>query len=190
MTSRQPPELPDLTAIKPTSEDPGSQPMVPVPHLPVPPEDPAGIDSMHGPAPRRQQKPATPSPPPQPPAPTLPLRTVRALGIPDLLAANTCRIFTGRHDGLLPGSGIQKPSSDVASLKFHQTMHRPVHRTAADHSFFRRSVALEPVVTEVVDQPGLPAFALMRMARSLEHGHHVTPAGIQRNAALSVLPLC
>src|ERR1022692_4401876 len=59
MTSRRPPELPD----------------------------PAGTDSIHGPAPRRHQKPATPSPPPQPPAPTLPLRTVRALGIPDLLAA-------------------------------------------------------------------------------------------------------
>jgi hypothetical protein len=85
MTSRRPPELPDLTVIEPTSEGTSSQTMVQ--HLPVPPEDPAGIDSIHGPAPRRQQKPATPSPPPQPPAPTLPLRTVRALGIPDLLAA-------------------------------------------------------------------------------------------------------
>src|ERR1022692_802766 len=87
MTSRRPPELPDLTVIEPTFEGPGSQPMVPVPHLPVPPEDPAGIDSIHGPAPRRHQKPATPSPQPQPPALTLPLRTLRALGIPDLLAA-------------------------------------------------------------------------------------------------------
>jgi len=85
MTSQRPPELPDLTAIEPTFEGPGSQTMVQ--HLPVPPEDPARIDSIHGPAPRRQQKPATPSPPPQPPAPTLPLRRVRALGIPDLLAA-------------------------------------------------------------------------------------------------------
>ena len=85
MTSQRPPELPDLTVIEPTFEGPGSQTMVP--HLPVPPEDPAGIDSVHGPAPRRQQELATPSPPPQPPAPTLPLRRVRALGIPDLLAA-------------------------------------------------------------------------------------------------------
>src|ERR1022692_630631 len=54
MTSQRPPELPDLTAIEPTFEGPGSQPMVPVPHLPVPPEDPAGIDSIHGPAPRRR----------------------------------------------------------------------------------------------------------------------------------------
>ena len=93
MTSQRPPELPDLTVIEPTFEGPGSQTMVQ--HLPVPPEDPAGTDSVHGPAPRCQQKLATPSPPPQPPAPTLPLRRVRALGIPpDLLAAKTDRIFT------------------------------------------------------------------------------------------------
>src|ERR1022692_345688 len=52
MTSQRPPELPDLTVIEPTFEGPGSQTMVQ--HLPVPPEDPAGIDSIHGPAPRRQ----------------------------------------------------------------------------------------------------------------------------------------
>jgi hypothetical protein len=57
MTSRRLPELPDLTVIEPAFESPGSQPIVPVQHLPVPPEDPAGIDSIHGPAPRREQSP-------------------------------------------------------------------------------------------------------------------------------------
>jgi hypothetical protein len=61
-TSQRLPELPDLTVIEPAFEGPGSQTMAPVQHLPVPPEDPAGIDSIRGPAPRRQQKPVTPSP--------------------------------------------------------------------------------------------------------------------------------
>ena len=46
MTSQRPPELPDLAVIEPTFEGPGSQTMVQ--HLPVPPEDPAGIASIHG----------------------------------------------------------------------------------------------------------------------------------------------
>jgi hypothetical protein len=86
MTFQRPPELPDLTVIEPTFEGPGSQPMVPVPHLPVPPEDPAGIDNIHGPAPRRQQKPATPSPPPQPSAHSAATQSESAR-IPDLLPA-------------------------------------------------------------------------------------------------------
>src|SRR5450755_662362 len=67
--------------------------MVPVPHLPVPPEDPAGIDSIHGPAPPRQQKPATPSPPPLRPAPTLPLRGVRTR-IPESPGRETDRLLS------------------------------------------------------------------------------------------------
>jgi len=57
MTSQRLPELPDLTVIEPAFEGPRHQTMVPVQHLPVPPEDPAGIDSIHGPAPRREQSP-------------------------------------------------------------------------------------------------------------------------------------
>jgi len=70
MTSQRPPGLPISQSPGPHFEGPGSQPMVPVQHLPVPPEDPARMDSIHRPAPRHQQKPVTPSPPPQPPAPT------------------------------------------------------------------------------------------------------------------------
>ena len=78
MTSQRP-RTTDLSVTGPAFEGPGSQPMVPVPHLPVPREDPARIDSIHRPAPRHQQKPVTPSPPSQPPQrQNLWLRRVRA----------------------------------------------------------------------------------------------------------------
>jgi hypothetical protein len=110
MTSQRLPELPDLTVIEPVFEGPGSQTMAPVQHLPVPPEDPAGMDSIHGPAPRRQQKPVTPSPPPQPPASTLPLRRVRALGIPDLLAAKQiAEYFASSCTAVSTVQGTERP---------------------------------------------------------------------------------
>jgi hypothetical protein len=121
MTSQRLPELPDLTVIEPTFEGPGSQTMAPAQHLPVPPEDPAGMDSIHRPAPRHQQKPVTPSPPPQPPDPTLPLRRVKALGIPDLLAllpppdlSRGYPLFRVRQRGRGGCSGMRRPSVGIS----------------------------------------------------------------------------
>jgi hypothetical protein len=56
---------------------------------------------------------------------------------------------------------------------------------AIELPLFRRSVALEPTVTEVADQPCSPAFPLMRMARCLEPGHDTTRADVCRG-----MPFC
>src|SRR5437667_7206968 len=55
----------------------------------------------------------------------------------------------------------------------------------ADLPLFRRSVALEPIVTEMADQPCSPAFPLMRMAPCLERAHDTTRADVCRG-----MPFC
>jgi len=57
--------------------------------------------------------------------------------------------------------------------------------STAERPLFRRSVALEPTVTEVADQPCSPAFPLMRMARCLEPGHDAPRADVCRG-----MPFC